>query len=453
MRADTPVAQKVRQAAHVAGASVLVRLIHALSALVLTYAFGTTPETDRYMAFTMAVVAACTLASIAVPSLAGAFIARVGSISDAQAALRKWAHRLGLGAMGAFALLIPGLAWLMTPDSPQRVPHAWELGQLLMMAIPCVGLAGRCAVEQAMLQARGRLVTGVWAGGWNTLTTASFLLLAAVLADVRWAAAGMTAGALAEWLWLRRCNKRAAYEDRTAADPLLAASSAREPLPSGPVTTWRPWLALTFASLASFVVGPLDQVWLADLGLRAQAVWGLGSRIPSFLTLSLFVVVSVLSTAAAAQWGQDRKRSALHGLKLAGAALVCGAGVLGLAAWQAEPLVAALYQRGSFTPQDSLDTAQALRDAIWAYPLYPVSVALVRGASMTGLQRTLLASAAVFLVTKAVVAAWAVPHWGLTAIGASTLAATAAQSLVLSIALWAQTREASPLGQVRPEAA
>jgi len=71
--------------------------------------------------------------------------------------------------------------------------------------------------------------------------------------------------------------------------------------------------------------------------------------------------------------------------------------LLGLVAWQAQPLVVALYERGSFSAHDSVATTGALRDALWAYVLYPMSVALVRGASLAGCQRALWGSAALFL--------------------------------------------------------
>lgn len=420
------------QAAQVTFATLLVRLVHALSALALTYAFGTSPTTDRYMAFTMAVVSACTIASIALPSLAGAFISRRGCVWGAQAPLRQWGWRHAGGAVALFLVCSPVLAWLMTSKGPDLITRAWELEQLMLIASPCVGLAVLNTVEQSLLQAKGRLTTGVWAGGWNTVATASFLSLGAALGDVRWAAAGLVVGAVAEGLWLRRCNGQG-QPSSLCEDPLPSANE------STTVASYKPWLALTLASLASFVVGPLDQIWLADLGPRAQAVWGLGSRVPSFLTLSVYAVVSVFSTVAAAQWGQDRVASARHSLKLAAVALLTCVALLGLVAWQAQPLVVALYERGSFSAQDSVATAGALRDALWAYVLYPMSVALVRGASLAGCQRALWSSAALFLGAKVAVAAWAVPVWGLSAVAASTFIATAAQSAVLVCALWPQS--------------
>lgn len=421
---------RLLQAAQVTFATLLVRLIHALSALALTYAFGTSPTTDRYMAFTMAVVSACTIASIALPSLAGAFISRRGCVWRAQAPLRQWGWRHAGGAMAMFLVCSPVLAWLMTSRGPHLLSRAWELEQLMLIASPCIGLAVLNTVEQSLLQAKGRLTTGVWAGGWNTVATASFLALGAALGDVRWAAAGLVVGAVAEGLWLRRCNK--------LGQPVGLSENVL-PAAATPVATYKPWLALTLASLASFVVGPLDQIWLADLGPRAQAVWGLGSRVPSFLTLSVYAVVSVFSTVAAAQWGQDRVASARHSLKLAAVALLACVVLLGLVAWQAQPLVVALYERGSFSAHDSVATAGALRDALWAYVLYPMSVALVRGASLAGCQRALWGSAALFLGAKVAVAAWAVPVWGLSAIAVSTFIATAAQSAVLVCALWPQS--------------
>ncbi len=419
----------LRRAAGVAFAATTVRLVHALSALLLTHVFGTGGDTDRYMAFTMVCVAVCTLSAIAVPTLAAAHWARVGP-AQAVPQLRLWAQRLGTRFLAAYLLSVPLLSWWLTTPGDEHTHRAWQLGQLFLLATPCVYLSSQVAVEQAVLQARGRLLTTVWSGGWATLATASFLVLAAWQQDVRWGALGMAVGALSEWVWLRRCNRNLATRCRTAA--------LEEQAPA--VASFSLWGSLTFASLASFVVGPLDQVFLAALGPQSQAVWGLGSRIPSFLTLSLFAVVSVFSTAAAARWAEDAAQCARQGLRLAGAALVAGVLVLVLLYLNATACVKLLYERGAFSAQDTEATAHALQLSIWAYVLYPLSVALVRTAAAVRLQRTLLLSAGGFLALKVASLAILVPNWGLGGIGASTLVATGGQSAILAWALWSQIR-------------
>lgn len=401
-----------------------VRGLGACAALVLAYGLGAGPDMDRYMAFSLLTVAFASLTASAMPALAsrqlsGASLANADSVE----ACRAWAKRLAHVGTVAYVLALPLCTWAF--DSSKATDGLIRLGLLLATGAPGLLLAPRVALEQALLQARGRFYAAGFASALFTGTNLLATFVAAWQGSVFWCTAGLLLGAWLEYLCLRRLNR-----------PFDLALAPRNQPALGPPFPLKAFVVFTAASTGVFFSGLYDQALLARLGVGAQALWGLAGRAPSFITLSLFAVAGVLSTVlVVTRHAEGGNRLARDAIWLAAGMLVVSVFAMGALLLSAQPLTALLYERGAFTSEDTLKVAHVLRFAVWAYVLYPTTAVLVRAASAQALHRPLLVSAGAFLAVKLVLGWWAHSRLGIPGIAMATGLAMLAQTVVLVLAL------------------
>lgn len=385
--------------------SSLVRSLGVAAALVLAHHVGTGLPMDHYMTFSLVVSTSCALVCSPLPLAVSKRLAR-GDI-EAPAVTRAWARRIAMGAGLCYALLCPVLAALLRPRG--AYDGFTELLLLLLLGLPAVVVAAPVATEQAIVQSRGRPFLGVWSSGLFTASGLIAALASGAFGGVYLCAVGTAAGAWLEFVWLRRCNRGVA-----------ASPAAPEPLP------WASLLTVFGASAGVLLQGFYDQALLARMGAGAQATWGLATRAPSFLGLSLFSVGAVLCTA---HLSRALTNGRLHTETRRLFLLVFGlsALVLGIAGTWAEPVTRLLYERGAFGAADTVRVADTLRWAVFAYLCYPATGVLIRAAGLAGGHRLLLGSAAGFVVVKVCLASALVPGHGMKAMALATFAAGVAQ--------------------------
>jgi O-antigen/teichoic acid export membrane protein len=276
------------------------------------------------------------------------------------------------------------------------------------------------ATEQAILQASGRVKLAVLQSGWSTSTALIFTFVAVQAHSVFWCAVGVALGPLLEWSQLRRLNAR----------PSAAPTTGEPQLP------WQRFGVLTVATAGIFFSSIYDQALLAQAGPRLQALWGLASRAPSFLTLSLVAAVGALSTVLVARsQGSACPELPRQAYRMARKAFLASAGVLGAMALAAVPLTHLLYERGTFGPEDTQAVAHVTRVSVFAFLWYPPLVVLLRAVGARNQIRVLALSALTFVGVKGALGWWAQSRFGLLGVSGSTGIAMAAQVFLLGWSL------------------
>lgn len=411
--------------------STVARGMSALGAVAVAYTAGAGEAMDLYMAFTLATVSFCLLVSVALPSIASSVIANGAVASEAaRSKVTGWAAQLSRRGTLVYLLLLPVMAWLFTPETG---PTPASLAVLLLIGTGSVWLSPRLAGVQTLLQGLG---AGKRATAYSAVCTAVMLgacLVTAATGSVVWAALGMPIGASLEYLLLKRLLRKLTV-DQQSPEAAVHVKADIGPEPSAGLP-WKAYAIFTAASLSAFAIGLIDQGLLARIGDNAQATWGLAGRPASFLATTLFAVVSVFGTRLAVKSDLEnipvfRRQT----LKLAAFATAAMAGLLLVLVLVDVPMMRVLYERGVFTPQDTLRTAQALSLAVWTYVLYPASIVLVRAVSTLHAYRPLLLSTAAFLAAKLGLGT-SLLSWGLWGVTLSTFAAMAVQVLILYLAL------------------
>jgi putative peptidoglycan lipid II flippase len=373
-------------------ASSLMRGLGALAAVVLAADQGTGPGMDRYMAYVVVVTTVCALLSASFPTLVARQLLQQSKEEPGAPAqqCRAWARKVGRFGLLGYALLTPVLTLMLAPSEARL-----ELWTLLAIGAPCVYVCARTAVEHALLHAQGRAYTGLWCSG---LFSASSFLAAVVslqFGGLYACAIGASVGAVLEYKVSRRLvlsRERVSSPGSTLTD-VEAGPKLSHPLP------WPAILALVGASAGALLSGLFDQTLLSKMGPGVQAVYGLASRVPSFLAVTAYAAGSVLLALVLSQRSAlTRREFHIRVGELLGLMLVLSTLFSGLVWAYAQPIIQVLFERGSFDARDTQRVAQAMPYAVLAYFAFPASAVLLRAVSLEAKIRTLLASSCVFFV-------------------------------------------------------
>lgn len=393
--------------------SSFVRGLGAMSALALAAYVGAGAKMDHYMAFSMVLSTACALLASPLPVVVTRRVASGPDLATAAQVCRGWAARLRRLAFLLYGVSCPVLAWIFTPN---RMDGFAELLTLLLIGFPTALACAPLATEQALLQARGHPFKAMWSAALTSGSSLIAALLCGKVGGVYLAAAGLAIGPWLELLWLRHLNR--------SLDVTLAPVP-REPFPLATMLT------MLGASSGILVQSFYDQTLLAHMGAGAQAVWGLATRAPSFLNMSLAGMAGVLCSATLVQAqvaGRLKSESTRLCLLVAG----LSAAVMAIMWVAAEPLTRALYERGAFTPADTSRVASVLRWTILAYLTYPPTSVLIRALGLAGGGRALVGSSVLFLVVKVTLASLLLAPLGMGALAVATLAGGLSQCALLA---------------------
>lgn len=490
--------------------SSLVRGLSVLVPVMLAAVEGAGSAMDQYMAFLTVIGVVCAMS-------AGPFATLVSrEVAGHTAALKKSHKRLEGGSSGygkparrcrrwaKKISLITTLGYLALSGLVAHMLSAHNgapktLWVLLLIGTPCVYASARIAVEQALLQARGRpyLALGCSAifSGTCLLGAVAPWMVGPGFGSIYICAAAVSLGATLELLVTRKLvtkkqesHVQAASQDyssyralvgpdapspldltpamradlekaqllRNQASVSLNTSLENEPSDLAPrglalvqpdasglktasrraLVPWKDFLVLTGAAAGGLFSGFFDQSLMSRMGNGVQAAFGLASRFPSFLALSIFAAGSIMAAMLIAnKSAHSARRFHIRVLELFALMLVLSTGVSCLLWWQAYPLTHLVYERGAFTSADTLRVAQAIPVTVLAYFMYPASAVLMRCAAVESGARTLLISSGVYLTLKVSIGMLAYEPFGLPAIAASSLCASIAQCSILWHAL------------------
>lgn len=405
--------------------SAVVRGLGAVAAIVLAAVEGTGPGMDRYLAALVVGAVACALVAAPFPTLVSHQLSTGQGYASATQQCRRWARQVGTSGFGLYVLLSPALAWGATEGaSLEASAQMWAL--LLIMA-PCVYLSAQLATEQTLLQIKGLSYLGLWCSGLFGVASLAAVGASLYGGGLYLCAAGIPAGMLLERYAARRAL---AAREAPACIEGPGLEPARAPAP------WPRLLALVGASAGVLLGGFLDQALLGRMGQGAQAAFGLASRVPAFLSVSVFAAGSILMTLLI-----SRRRGYTAGqfntrvLELVGLMMGLSAVLLGAVWAQGRPLISVLFERGDFGAGDTARVVQALPYAALSYALFPASAVLLRAVAVVARVRVLLLASGAFFGTKVFIGLSTYEVYGLAGVAGSTLMATLVQCAVLGAAL------------------
>ncbi len=415
--------------------STVARALSALATLVLAYGFAADANMDRYMVLAMLTAAFSALTASALPGIVSAHLSTQSNGPSERAVqnsfartlidCRRWSKALAVFGASTYLLSLPLLSWIL--DSQRTAQGRIDLGLLLLPGAVVVALAPLLAVEHTLLQSRGLARKAAVVSSSSTSIALASAALATATHFIAWSALGLALGTLVEWCLVRRLNREPA-----ASAAHLETSRKQLGLP------WRPFLVLTAATAAVFCSSLVDQAVLAHQARGMQALWGLAARAPSFITLSLFAVVGMLSTDLVSRSaGASCPQLPGQASRLARRAVIASCTAMGALALAAHPLTRLLYERGAFTAVNTQQVAQATRAAVWAFIAYPPLAVILRTATAQRKFRWLGASAAAFFLLKVSLASWACQQFGVLGIAGTT---GFAMSVQLGVLWWQVAR-------------
>ncbi len=405
-----------------------VKLLEALSHLIVAYHFGTRDAVD---AFTIAFVVPSFLLNVMAGSVAGALMPTYISVAAGTGPGERENLLASLSLLHAALLvsscllLAVSARFLVAALGSGFPPHKQFLTRtLLYLLIPVLFFSGFSRLWAAVLNAGERFVLAAAAPAVRPLAAIVLLLLAARQWGIHALAAGMVIGA--------------------AAEAVLVGWDARKRglLPFPRWGGWNPALKQVireFAPMAGgvFLYGStemVDQAMAAMLGSGSVAVLGYGNRLVLFF---LVVVAGALGTAflphfsrLAAEGAWDRLQHTLRSYRRW--ILLVGAAVsLGLL-WASEPLVRLVFQRGAFTAQDTFSVARV--QAVYGLQItfFLLNILYVRLLSALKQNRHLFVAALVCVPLNAGLNLVLMRFWGVSGIALSTVIVQAVTCLLLA---------------------
>lgn len=217
-------------------------------------------------------------------------------------------------------------------------------------------------LSAARLRARERYINTLL-DSVPALVILIWVLLATSGAEVGPLLWGTLAGYLIQSAWLLRLASRA---DGSVGLPRLGLSTHHWP------DLMKAAGVMLIGQVAMSFVGPIDQYTAANLGANANATLGYATRLLSLL-LGLgaaSVGRAALPVLADVQRRGDADRARTVALKWSLLMAGGGAGVT-LAGWLLAPwLVGLVFERGAFTPEDTVRVAEVMRWGLLQMPFY-----------------------------------------------------------------------------------
>jgi putative peptidoglycan lipid II flippase len=420
-----------RAAAVVATATLLVKVIGIAREILIARHFGVSESLDAYLA----ALGPISLATALIGSLNAAFIPSFVEVLDRDGA--KAADRLlrsvALRGMGALAILTVGMAAAGKPllglfvsgFSREKLELTFRL-YLIMM--PIIVLTGAASLWTAVLNARGRFALGAVAPAVISLTVALVFLLVGSRVDAYVLASATTTGYLVQLMplgWLMR---------KLDAPLLPGCGSA----PRETAAVMRQFGPMVAGALLLSTSPLVDQAMASRLGPGSLSVIGYGSRLAAQLTslTALAVATAVLPSFSRLTVSQDwrRVRGTLNSYSVIVFGLMLPA-TLVLFVFSST-LVRILYQRGAFSPADTIIVSDVQRMFVLQVPFYTTAMLYVRLLSALRRNDVLVWGNVLSVTLNVVLNLVLIQHFGIRGIALSTSIVIAISCSVSAIAVY-----------------
>lgn len=396
----------------VAAATLVVKFSGAGKELLVAYRLGTSPELG---AFLFAYLLPAFLINILSSSLQVALVPRYIKLrmeAGAEAAGAFAARMAGVAALAvtAFVVLLAPVLLVAMP----YVAHGFDeqtLGvcrSMLVALMPIVVLGGVASLWSGILNAEG-------AFAFSALVPLATPVCVAFVLVVAWGAlgayalvVGTLAGACIELLLL-------GARLRHSGLPLFARARWGGQDQRAVLQQFWPIAGSNVLMAGGALV---EQSWAATLSPSSVAAYSFGTR---FTTVAAGVLVSTLSTILLPHFSElramvspNRLRRAV--LRVASMVLFASVPVALLLAFAAEPLTAALYERGRFTAEDTRIVADVQSVHALYVPVFALGMVAVRLLNAVGASRTLLVGSVISISSSFLLNAALAPTLGVVGI-------------------------------------
>lgn len=427
-------------AAVVAALTIAVKLVAFLKELVVAKKFGTSVEVEIFL------VAVAIPAALAV-SVGGAFHDSFVPAyakrrrTDAAGARLLASNTLWI-ALGSTLVLSLAVAIFRNPllelaGGSLPAEHKLRSAGLLFLLLPYFVAISLTHVVKGYLRSHDHYVVSSLAQGLVPLTVVLALLLLPGEPSGLWLAGGTSLGAglcLALLLW--NAKPRTILRRPTADSE--TKSVFRHALPLIAAITLFEFFTVVDTMMATLL--PQGNVAALSYGGRTCGVFVLGG-----IAVVTALMPKLSDAVAETDWTKLKKIAAmLAGLIVAGSVPVVTFLVLA-----AEPIVAFLFQRGAFTPDDTLKVAEVVRFAALEVPAYTLAVLACKIVTSLRATRTVVLVTLFALLGNVGLNFWFMQLLGVAGIVLSTVVVQALSAAAYFLAAWAivRKRRQEPVGQ------
>ena len=337
----------------------------ALKEMAVAWRYGVSDVVDAYQ-FTMTM--ANWLPITIVGALSVVLIPVLVNSRDEEASLRRRFLRelhgwvILAGVVLAVGLYV-GWPWVLEWAGAGLDAETRQMsGQLIFAFAPAALLTLLTGISAARLRARERYINTLL-DSVPAVVILIWVLLATTGADVGPLLWGTLVGYVIQSAWLLWLAEKA---DGRTGMPRLGLSTHHWP------DLMKAAGVMLVGQVAMSFVGPLDQYTAAGLGANANATLGYAARL-----LSLMLGLGAASVGRAAlpvladvQRRGDAERARRMALKWSVLMVAAGAGVTVVGWWLAPWMVELLFERGAFTPDDTIRVAEVMRWGLLQMPFY-----------------------------------------------------------------------------------
>jgi putative peptidoglycan lipid II flippase len=390
---------------------------------------------DAVDAFLMALLIQTALINLSADALSVALIPVYISVrekegSEAGARLLSSAFVLGLGLLTGLCALLGLLAPYYLPIMASGFDSA-KLTltlNLVYCLLPLSLMSGMAVLFNYVLNAHEQFALPAWAPIWVPLGAVLFLLMGGKTWGIYALAAGSVFGAfvqctaLARGLWVRNIK---VFPRWHGADPSLR-KVMRQFLPTLPTG----FLILGMGLVDQAIAAMMEPGSVAALGYGVKVVAlvnGMGSAALSFAIFPYF-------SSMAAQNDRAGLSKTLNTYVLL--CLWTSAVLTSFIFLFSHPLTALIFERGAFTPADTVIVARVLAFYSLEIPSYVISILAIRMLSCLSLNQAVAVVALMNFVVNAVMDVIFVKHFGVAGIALSSAVVYALSCLAVFVALF-----------------
>jgi len=407
--------------------AVLASLARAAKEVAIAYRYGVSAEVDAYL-FVLNLVSwpvgvwFSSLTVVLIPLVVQIRLDAPADLPRFRSELLGFTLSLGLGLAAVSLLVLPLLqsSWTGLPDATRVI----ALGMVAPLAL-LAPLGVLIGVLSAWMMTAGRHANTLFEGvPAITILLALLTLFNQGVEPLVW---GTVAGFVLHCVSLATSAARQGELDR----PRFSRESRHW------TAFWQGFGVMLVGQILMSLTTIIDQFFAAHLDTGSIATLGYANRL---LTLILGIGAMAVSRAtlpvfslAQAQGGDLARRVAMQWVKIAG-----GLGLLAMSiSWLLAPWgVMVLFERGAFTPQDTVVVTEVLRYGLLQLPLYFSSLVLVSLLVSQRKYRIISLIGALNLVTKAAFSAVAVSYFGVAGLMVSTSLMLLLSWILLTIAVY-----------------
>lgn len=352
--------------------TVIAKLVGLLKELCIAYSFGATNEIDAFLIAYLPVSCAVTVfAGSFGTSMLPALVAVKHDPVQRNQLVSQCHFRLIIVLCIVAAVLFfaaPWLSALLSPSSAERLDQT--VSHLMILLLPVLFFQGLASFWTSVLNSEEQFAFP----SLSEIVVSSCIAVFAVVGSTAWGvqgiAAGLATGSFAQWILLQCQAARSRL-------PLIPNLDTNALLFDG---VRQQYLYVVAATLVASASNFIDTAMAAGVGVGSVAILGFGTKLTSVvngvgsLSFGRAIFPHLATMVAARQWNETYRSVLTFAMLILLITLpVAGSFAIG-ASW----IVPALFQRGAFTGQMSVEVSRVMQAASLQTPLFVLSILFVR---------------------------------------------------------------------------